>query len=230
MEARPRYTAHGGIMCNCNFSSLYEDMCDALATNLRHRHKTSSLVVFVFANGRQAFVKEHLIALAPYWHLRSGEFVDFVFAGYARTGDAAEPAITFDEEAFVDFLQKFEELGWSYSGKPSVVILQAKLAPHNSFEVRLDVANIVEFDLLKAIDDHVIDSTATFFEDIIAFAAQTNGATSWQLSNAFGAREFGKALAEFTLEISKTRAASRLLNPIRYFRIKSARKRAPKTT
>ena len=214
------------------FVADYATMCDVLTRELARRGKTHSMAVAVFASANDEFTRAHLLPHVEYWNCRSKEWVDFFFLGYLgdmSPGDYLTPNDHkdkgFHEATFVDAIEQFEESGWQYPGRPSVIIFEAVVRERRSDGHRRAFPNLssyIDFELDKAIDDKVIDSAESFFEKVIRFAKTQEAAGShFRLSDLIGAQSIARALGDMLFENLPLKGGKQVLAPLKYFRVKT---------
>jgi hypothetical protein len=213
------------------FVADYSDMCDVLTRELVRRGRNHSLAVAVFASAHHEFTRTHLLPHVEYWNCRSRALVDFFFLGYRGDASSDEHVTPndredkgFDEATFVRAIEKFEESGWQYSGRPSIVIFESVLRQRNSDGHRRAFPNMVsyiEFEIQSAIEDRAIGSVEVFFEKIVRFA-KTQAATGshWRLSDLAAAHSIAKALGEMVFENLPIKGTKQALAPLKYFRVR----------
>jgi hypothetical protein len=200
---------------------------EMLARDLTKSHRDSQLAALVYANARKEFVRTSILPLVPYWNYRSRDYVSFFFVGY--DGDirinesdfytATHPESSFQEQIFVSAIDQVEgRCGWRYRGDTPLILTRAYL-DRDAGLGRLDLESVVELELERALRDDAIDSVESFFEAIISAAKDTPGDdVHWRLSDSLGARALGDALVDAVA--SKVPGSKRLINAVRFFRVK----------
>lgn len=214
------------------FVTDYSGMCDVLTRELVRRGRNRSLAVAVFASAHDKFTKEHLLPHVEYWNCRSREWVDFFFPGYLGDDTPSADFVTvndhedkgFDEKTFVKAIEQFEQSGWHYPGRPSVVIFESVLkrrASDGKQRAFPDLSSYIDFAIEEAISDKAIDSVEVFFERLIRFA-KTHSDTNehWRLSDVVAGESIVKALGDAIFENLPAKGVKKMLMPLKYFRVK----------
>ena len=145
-------TFHAG-----SFAADYAEMITFLTRCQNHRRTVSSLAAVIFAHESDELTSKSLVLYLDYWHYRSDEFIDFVFPGYVGDPSLDEWRTTsdasFSARAFAGVVARVEsesESTWSYSGKPSVLLVTA-IRDSLDDSVRLDFDEVIDFDIAEAI-------------------------------------------------------------------------------
>ncbi len=175
---------------------------------MRLRSKSTQLVVLVFAIGDSEFGVSNLQTHVDYWNLRSKDSVDFFFVGYRTPlGIDGEPSPTKDQpseflpHAFVNAIETIEAASsWEFPGQASIIIGRAVIPTTEGYESSqavIDFSSIVEFDLVKALKNEVIDSVPALFEAIIRVVRDRHGTKpEWLLSDRLGGRKLWDSFVE----------------------------------
>jgi len=186
--------------------------------------------VLVFAHPHQDFVKKHVVPMVGYWNFRSEDTVHFFFMGFQGDTDRRGKYFTrvfennFSDEAFVEAVKSFEEKStWHYSGRASVLITEAVMnyrKSDNDKRAFFSKDAVMAFDLEAAVESKAIDSTATFFEELIRVFATDYDATAGDLSNRLGGRRLAGAGFEGLLESLPIKGVGRFLKSSSFFSVK----------
>lgn len=218
-----------------------KQMTDQLAGFMFDQRLKRCLVVVVFANADDRYVKDNILDLIPYWHFRSSSYVAFAFLGYEpKPSFEGVPASNdciddqywkgdFRTSNFVKSIESFEKnLDRKYSGQCSVIICRA--TSHHSqkdeqgmsqITSTIDTSSVIEFDLEKAQKEKLIEAPKTLFEEIIRFAKENSETPDqWLLSDRLGVKALGSAVFDSILQYlpSGVRKAFKAAD---YYRIRS---------
>lgn len=138
----------------------------------RQTGRTNRMVGLLFTRpGSQ--LGDELEKSRGYWHYRSGEFIDFYWAGY-RNDDWK-----FDPKVFDEFRHEFQRhTKWKYSGGSDLILFDARLKPGEFDDCRAEEsvspdftsAVVCHLDAMKRID--AFTSCEEFFERVFTYVEQ----------------------------------------------------------
>ena len=161
--------------------------------------RTSRLIGIMFCRPGSKYGDE-IIKDLPYYNFRSGNFVDFFFAGYGSdwTGDndpVREAVDKFDDydqwsfspKAFDSLRTEMEErTTWIYAGGTDILLFAA-LGDRRTLSLKLDFSSVIACNFEHMEKDSAITSVAMFLESVIKFGAKYIGDDPlWQLSDELG--------------------------------------------
>jgi hypothetical protein len=150
----------------------------------------------------------------PYFNFRSGEHVNFYFAGYAQSQDApagfviaipsiaAKPGWAFSAKAFNEFRSELHNTTtWRYSGDSELILANARYdAKRDSAFV--DFSSALSITLEKLEYDGALSNAGMLFERILAYAETCKADDpTWGFSDAMGMNVAGSALKNLFISI-----------------------------
>lgn len=170
------------------------------------------MVGVVFARPNSPLTKAEIVPQINDWHYRSGEHIDFIFAGYTATHphiagyiEVAIPgseAWFYSAERFDAFRKEFESrTTWKYGGSAELLLLNAHFH-YPSQQARLDFSSMVccQLDLMKT--DQAIQSVERFFESVFRFAESADDTDpTWSFSDRQGLGIADSALKHVVLSL-----------------------------
>jgi len=199
----------------------FDDLVDQVAAGFERAHGEggsghSRLVGLAFTRPESPFVKAELLPHLGYWHYRSGDHVDFHFAGYrsgpARTGDPyweVEVSIpgmpggawSYSNEFFERFRSELEaDSAWRYGGGAELVLLNVSRDHRGLLEIGYSSVLSCRLDVMKA--DKAFSSVEEFFESIFRYAeAADDSDPTWGFSDATGLKIAGSAMKRMVLSV-----------------------------
>jgi len=209
---------------------------DKLTEDLTKAKRESGLVAIVFAIPKKPFVKNEVLPLVEIWNYRSKDYVTFFFVGWQGVEDVDDsefsdvfldknnPEGSFSAKTFDEAIEEFQGMGpWRYKGDTPLILCRGYLRYRkqtNEPRAFLDLESVIEFELERALREGSIDSVESFFEVVIRVAKEAPGdVVHWRLSDQLGNRALGDAIIEAITE--KVKGAKRILNAIKFFRVKA---------
>lgn len=178
----------------------YDRMLEKLSWRFRDRDDSDRrcvrLVGIVFAPLGSELVCDQVLPRLQDYHYRSGDNIDFFFAGYGRGGDAPgyrpvpdapDDCWLYNAAMFDEFRRDFEaRTKWQYGGGCELLLCNA-IYDENSKIAGLDFSSTVVCDLGRMIADGAIENVESFFEKVFRYAESTTGTDpAWGLSDAMG--------------------------------------------
>jgi hypothetical protein len=195
----------------------YSELLHRIAERFEYRYDDDPsrhvrMVGIIFARPNSPITKADILPQINDWHYRSGDHIDFYFAGYTASSDGAPGYIEvsipgsrpWDYSAlhFEAFREEFElRSKWKHSGSAELLLLNANFEPQAK-EVRLDFTSLVccQLDLMKS--DQAIQSVERFFESVFRFAeAADDTDPTWSFSDRQGINIAGSALKRVVLSL-----------------------------
>ncbi len=193
---------------------------DELISGISYRFQSSDgepanqvrMVGIVFARPNSPLAKAEIIPQLNDWHFRSGQHIDFFFAGYTYPHPIVSGYVPvaipgredwlYSSELFYKFQKQIERKSKiQYSGACDLLLTNAR------FDQTLDRAVLdfrstimCQLDSMKA--EKAIPSVEQFFESIFRFAEASGGSDpTWGFSDAQGLRIAGSALKQAVLSL-----------------------------
>lgn len=148
----------------------------------------------VFARPSSKITKEELIPHLADWHYRSGEHIDFFFAGYSNNpsskGKSTQIEVSgmedwyYDPKLFNDLRIGVEsKTKWKYSGSCDLLLTNS-LYDHSAKKAEIDFNTTIVCQLHSMLEDKAIPSIERFFEKIFRYAESSNGCDpTWGFSD-----------------------------------------------
>lgn len=175
--------------------------------------QSTKVIGILLCHPSSPLAKSEIIDYLPFFHVRSGEEVNFFCAGYGAywppEHHADQKAVAciggvnwlFSNEAFVSIIQELErESKWRYSGETELLLFPAVNAPGAGIE--FDYQSGIVCNLERMSFDEAFTSVRSFFEDVFRFAKQQGyGNTLWAFSDSRGTRVAGSVLRDSILSI-----------------------------
>lgn len=195
----------------------YDELLDGIAQRFRDAaHDAPArpvrMVGIVFAPPHSPIAKAEIVPRIGDWHFRSGQHIDFWFAGYSASSDGAAGYVKveipglhpwdYSAERFNALCNEFKARSrWRPSGSSELLLLNARCGPPANV-AQLDFGTLVccQLDLMKA--DQAILSVERFFESVFRFAETADGADPvWSFSDQQGVDIAGSALKRAVLSL-----------------------------
>ena len=194
----------------------YEQLLVKLAHAFLSRHAKDAsaqvrLVGIVLARPSSPLAKSEILPAIADWHQRSGNHIDFFFAGYDRYRHrrgfvpVAIPGMEdwgYSAELFDKFRQDVESrTKWRYSGACDLLLSNARFNDADTTaSVNFSSTIVCQLDSMK--DDKAIPSVERFFESIFRFAESSDGKDpAWGFSDSQGMSIAGSALKRVVLSL-----------------------------
>lgn len=170
------------------------------------------MVGIIFASPNSPLAKSEILPRIADWHQRSGEHIDFYFAGYHGPNPEATKAIRVPVPGYEDWIyvpQHFDEFRevvehyskWQYSGGCDLLLVNSRIPDDDDYaELDFSSAIVCQLDSMK--DDKAITSVEQFFESIFRFAESSKASEpTWGFSDKQGIRAAGSALKRVVLSL-----------------------------
>lgn len=193
------------------------DLIDSLTERFKRKYDGdpsahTRMIGIAFARPNSPLSREEIIPQLNDWHYRSGDHIDFYFAGYTYPHPpvrdyievpipGSEPWL-YSSERFNAFRQEIQSATtWDYSGGCDLLLTNAR------FDARierayLDFSSMISCQLNAMKDDQAIQSVEQFFESVFRFAESTNDDDpTWNFSDAQGIGIAGSALKRVVLSL-----------------------------
>ena len=197
----------------------YKMLIDKISDTFDRRYQDDAachvrIVGLVFASPNSRLAKEEIIPRINEWHCRSGEHIDFYFAGY--TNPYGHPPVDgyqevkipgrneqwfYSDTLFSKFRHEFQSLTtWKYGGNEELLLINAHF-DSDSKKARLDFGSMMccRLDVMK--NDRTILNVGEFFESVFKFAENSINDTNptYTFSNKQGIGIACSALKRFLL-------------------------------
>ncbi len=195
----------------------YPELLSRIAERFAYRYddepsRHTRMVGVIFARPNSPITKAEILPQVNDWHYRSGDHIDFYFAGYAAPHPVVsgyiEVAIPgsdpwlYSSKRFDAFREEFEARSkWKHGGSAELLLLNANFESRTK-EVHLDFSSLVccQLDLMKS--DQAIQSVERFFESVFRFAeAADDTDPTWSFSDQQGIKIAGSALKRVVLSL-----------------------------
>jgi hypothetical protein len=193
----------------------YKDLTRSLNDRFGHRYEgdpsvRTRMVGIVFARPNSPLSRSEIIPQLNDWHFRSGDHIDFYFAGYTYPHPPVpgyqEVAIPgrdpwlYSAERFNAFRKEIESrTSWEYGGGCELLLTNTRFDT-KAHEASLDFSSTIccRLDAMKG--DDAIQSVETFFETVFRFAESADDRDpTWGFSDAQGIDVAGSALKRVVL-------------------------------
>lgn len=192
-------------------AEAYNQLIDQLTSRFYDYEKPSSLVRMVgivFASPNSPLAKSEIIPQIADWHYRSGNHIDFFFAGYSPTSSKLYSEVQvqgpdpwfYNPEAFHELrLQIENRTKWQFGGECELLLTNARVGEHFK-TVDLDFSSTICCQLNKMKEDKAISSVADLFESVFRFAESATGEDpTWGISDRLGIKIARSALKRVVL-------------------------------
>jgi hypothetical protein len=194
-----------------------EELVATLTSAFKYRYDDASekrvrMVGLVFARPNSPLAKSEIIPQLADWHHRSGNHIDFFFAGYTYPHELLPGFITvpvpgrgewlYSSQLFDKFRREIEgQTRWKYSGE-SDLLLTNTFFDKASDQATLDFASTIVCQLDQMKEDKAILSVGRFFESVFRFAESANDLDPcWGFSDSQGLAVAGSALKRVALSL-----------------------------
>lgn len=188
------------------------------------------MVGLLFARPESKLAKEEIIPGLYYFHIRSGNHIDFFCAGYGaqdlRDEDftsqdkVGQAGWMFSPRRFNEIRKKVEaQCGWRYSGESDLILANAQYSPGGGVKIELDRSVKCYLDVSKRIG--AINSVHEFFECIFRYAENAKeDDPTWGFSDSMGVATGWEGLLNVLLSLFPKNIGSEL-KKIGAFRVSS---------
>jgi hypothetical protein len=195
----------------------YNDLTDSLRERFRHRYDgdptaRTRMVGVVFARPNSPLARDEIIPQINDWHFRSGDHIDFYFAGYTYPHPlvagyqevpipGSDPWL-YSSGRFNAFREDLESrTAWKYRGACELLLTNARY-DSVADRARLDFSSTICCRLDEMLKSESIRSIETFFEVIFRFAESASDEDpTWGFSDARGLDVAGSALKRVVLSL-----------------------------
>ncbi len=179
----------------------YEDMLEKLTNAFENRYDNSlqktRMVGLVFCSPNSKFTKNEILPQINDWHHRSGNYIDFFFAGYTQGNSnlkgyeevhiPGRDGWIYNSKKFNKFRKILQsETTWKYSGASDLLLVNATYDEINK-EAFIDFDTAILCQLNNMLLDNAIVSVEQFFESIFDFSESNNDTNpTWDFSDSKG--------------------------------------------
>lgn len=197
----------------------YEEVINHLTSRFKGEYTNSyggdhssetRMVGIVFASPNSPLAKSEIIAQLADWHYRSGNHIDFLFAGYSSisSGLHSEVEIAGPEQWFYDprkfasiKIQIEDRTKWKFGGECELLLTNARFNRETN-RAELDFTSTICCQLNKMKEDRAISSVASFFESVFRYAESATGDDpTWGISDRLGLNVGRSTLKRLILEL-----------------------------
>jgi hypothetical protein len=194
-----------------------KDLIDSRTERFKYKYEQdpsahTRMVGIAFARPNSPLSREEVIPQLNDWHYRSGDHIDFYFAGYTYPHPPGPGYIEvpmpgskpwlYSAVRFNDFRREIESITtWRYSGSCELLLTNARF-DKKSERAYLDFSSMIccQLDAMK--NDQAIQSVERFFESVFRFAETANDDDpTWGFSDAQGIGIAGSALKRVVLSL-----------------------------
>ena len=172
------------------------------------------MIGVLFARPEHQLAKTSIIPHLEYFHHRSGNHIDFFFAGYdiiPYLSESAEHQIkakigkdrwSFSNYQFNELRRRFESLtSWKYSGGVELMLTNSYYDP-SEYGAQIDFSSSIICNLDKMVAKQAIDNVEIFFEEIFRFAEKkTDDDPTWGFSDRKGVSVAGSVFRRIVLSL-----------------------------
>jgi hypothetical protein len=191
----------------------FKDLIDSLTDRFKFgTSKRVRMVGLVFATPNSPLSKAEIIPQLNDWHYRSGDHIDFYFAGYTYPRSPVDGYVEvmipggqswlYSAERFDAFRKELESrTTWEYGGSCELLLMNAQFDADVQ-QGNLDFGSLVccQLDAMKR--DEAIQSIERFFEKVFRFAESAKGDDpTWGFSDKQGIGIAGSALKRVVLSL-----------------------------
>lgn len=168
------------------------------------------MVGIVFASPNSPLANSEIIPQLADWHYRSGNHIDFLFAGYSSTSSGLDTEIKisspkpwfYDPLKFASIQIQIEDrTKWEFGGECELLLTNARFNRVVN-RAELDFSSTICCRLNNMKDDKAITSVASFFESIFRYAESATGDDpTWGMSDRLGLNVGRSTLKRLILEL-----------------------------
>lgn len=175
--------------------------------------RNSKLIGILLCHPESPLAKSEIIGHLPFFHVRSGESIDFFCAGYgaywppghhidetpvARINDEDW---LFSNEAYLQVIEELEqESKWKYSGETELLLIPVTKASGDSVSFVYESAIVCNLERMAK--DNAFSSVRSFFDSIFRYAKkQGANNAAWEFSDIKGLEIAGGVLKDFILSL-----------------------------
>lgn len=175
--------------------------------------RSSKLIGILLCHSQSPLAKSDIIGHLPFFHVRSGEAIDFFCAGYGAywpPGHHADEVPVarindenwlFSNEAYLQVIDELErDSKWKYSGETELLLIPVTKTSNDS--VSLVYESAIVCNLERMAKDNAFSSVRSFFDSIFQYAkTQSANNAAWEFSDIKGVEVAGGVLKEFILSL-----------------------------
>ena len=182
--------------------------------------RNSKLIGILLCHPQSPLAKTEILGHLPFFHVSSGEAIDFFCAGYGAywppEHHADQEAVAhingekwlFSNDAYLQVIEELErESKWKYSGETELLLLPAVLTP-NGTTLRFESAIVCNLEAMSK--DEAFTSVRSFFNSIFRYVKDKSAVDpAWDFSDRMGLEVAGVLLKSAVLSLlpSKVEAA-----------------------
>lgn len=173
----------------------------------------SRLVGILFCHPKSPIGEKELIPHLDYFHQRSGNFVDFFYAGYGASWPEDhciehDPVVTIDGTGWLFSAKSYNSIRkelesktrWEYSGESDLLLFTARGSV--SKDSVLDFTTAIACNLEQMQKDNAFSSIRSFFENIFRFGeSYTVEDPVWDLSDREGLNQAKSFIKNYVLSL-----------------------------
>jgi hypothetical protein len=195
----------------------YQEMMDTLSSRLsflsgKEPNKAVMLVGILLARPDVPLAKEQIINSLEYFHVRSGDHIDFFCVGYGPDDpndgyrDAQVEVLDrgwyFNTIHFEGVCREIEsKTSWEYDGRTELILTNARY-DREACVAQFDFNSMIVCKLEKWMRIGAIEDVQDFFERIFRYAKNATGDDpTWGFSDKEGVRSLSDALKELVLSL-----------------------------
>lgn len=175
--------------------------------------RNSKLVGVLLCHPQSPLAKAEILGHLPFFHVRSGEAIDFFCAGYGaywppehHTDKEVVARINGDEwlfsnDAFLEVITELEqESKWEYSGETELLLIPTSLSDAGEPVLQYDSAIVCNLEAMAK--DKAFTSVRAFFDGIFRHAkTQSASSSAWEFSDKKGVEVAEGVLKSFILSL-----------------------------
>lgn len=152
------------------------------------------LIGIIFCRPQLPLAQEDIIPNISYYHVRSGRYIDFFFAGFTKwpindysyeINGPSGRKWCFDERSFNKIRSDLEKYSnWEYSGGNDLVLITCRHSKENKIYLDLDTGICIQMEHLKRIKGFEVSQ---LFEKIFKYSENPDHENPvWKLSDTLG--------------------------------------------
>lgn len=186
----------------------FEDAIDGSWRRMSRDPSAVMMVGLLFARENSKLVSTDMIPSKQYFHLRSGDNVDFFWIGWGTYFDDTPGPIMqrdgwyFDNDGFIKSVKKIEErTTWKYSGATDLLLANVRRT-NDSERAQIDFSSMIVCQLESMLEQKAISRVDVFFESIFRFAEDHAGNNpTWGFSDSKLISVSGSVLKKVVLSL-----------------------------
>lgn len=194
-----------------------QELIATLSSAFKYRYEDTQgrrfrIVGLVFARPNSPLAKSEIIPQIADWHHRSGNHIDFFFAGYTYPHELLPGFIAvsvpgrgewlYSSQLFDRFRREIEaQTKWQYSGECDLLLTNTYFDAAED-QARIDFGSTIVCQLDQMKEEKAILSVGRFFESVFRFAESADDADpTWGFSDSQGLAVAGSALKRVALSL-----------------------------